>query len=359
MQPAKKNNQESDVTFPNPPADAISCLSVNGSLNTPTTMLLAGSWDNFLSMYELQYGGAGGNISNIIRHHQLPHEGPVLCSDIGPDGMTTFSAGCDGNVRMWNASQPTTSVQIIGKHDQPVRNMRFLPESNVLVTGSWDKTVRIWDCRSPNPAAVMQVSDRVYALDAKGQAIVVGTADKQITVFQLQNKIAEYKSPLAYQTRCISVFNDNQGFAIGSIEGRVALEYYSEMNAKMQAQRQPNAPKPVNSKGFVFKFHREGNDIFSVNAVDFHPNNIFATSGSDGVFAFWDKDARTRLALFELHKNRCPITQVKFSPNGNSFFYALSYDWSKGAENNNPALGNNIMMHPINDKAEVTPKMKK
>ena len=130
---AKKNNQEHDVTFPNAP-DGISCLAVNGSLNAPTTMLVAGSWDCFLSMYELQYGPQG-NISNIIRHHQLQHEGPVLCSDIGPDGMTTFSAGCDGNVRMWNASQPTTSVQIIGKHDQPVRNMKFLPESNVLVTG--------------------------------------------------------------------------------------------------------------------------------------------------------------------------------------------------------------------------------
>ena len=35
--------------------------------------------------------------------------------------MTTFSAGCDGSVRMWNPSQGPTSVQVIGKHDQPVR----------------------------------------------------------------------------------------------------------------------------------------------------------------------------------------------------------------------------------------------
>jgi hypothetical protein len=35
--------------------------------------------------------------------------------------MTTFSAGCDGQVRMWNPSQGPNSVQVIGKHDQPVR----------------------------------------------------------------------------------------------------------------------------------------------------------------------------------------------------------------------------------------------
>jgi hypothetical protein len=39
--------------------------------------------------------------------------------------MTTFSAGCDGQVRMWNPSQGPNSVQIIGKHDQPVRSDPF------------------------------------------------------------------------------------------------------------------------------------------------------------------------------------------------------------------------------------------
>ena len=40
---------------------------------------------------------------------------------------------------------------------------------------------------------------------------------------------------------------------------------------------------------------------------------------------------------------------------GNSFFYGLSYDWSKGAEHNNPALGNQIMYHPVVE-ADITPK---
>jgi hypothetical protein len=39
--------------------------------------------------------------------------------------MTTFSAGCDGQVRMWNPSQGPNSVQIIGKHDQPVRSALY------------------------------------------------------------------------------------------------------------------------------------------------------------------------------------------------------------------------------------------
>ena len=353
MAAVKKNAQEKDSIFPNPPADGISSIAVNGSASTPTNMVIAGSWDNMLSMYEIQYNG--GNISNIIRHQQLQHEGPVLCCDIGSDGLTTFSAGCDNNIRMWNASQPTSSAQIIGKHDQPVRAMKFLPQSNVLVTASWDKTVRLWDCRQPNAAATLQVKDRVYAMDAKDNLIVVGTADRQIHVFQMTTKQVEYQSPLSYQTRCISIFHDRQGFALGSIEGRCGLEYFNEIQTKMQLP--PNAPRPTNLRSFAFKCHRDTKDIFAVNSIDFHPFNTFCSAGSDGVFSFWDKDSRARLHNFDAHYKRCPITAVKFSPMGSQLFYAISYDWSKGSEFNNATLGNTLAVHTI-APVEITPRKK-
>lgn len=47
---------------------------------------------------------------------------------------------------------------------------------------------------------------------------------------------------------------------------------------------------------------------------------------------------RHRLAFFEAHKNRCPITMVKFNPMGNMMFYAMSYDWCKGVEFNDPKV---------------------
>ena len=46
MASIKRNSQEADVTFPNQPSDGVSSISVNGTLTTPTNMLIAGSWDN-------------------------------------------------------------------------------------------------------------------------------------------------------------------------------------------------------------------------------------------------------------------------------------------------------------------------
>jgi mRNA export factor len=277
------------------------------------------------------------------------------------DGITTFSAGCDGAVRMWNPTQGPSAVQVIGRHDQPVKSMKFLPKHNVLVTGSWDRTVRVWDTRQPTAAATLQHPERVYAMDAKEDAIVVGTADRQVHVYNvanINNKMAQFESSLKYQTRCISIFHDLQGFAMGCIEGRVAIEYFEDMQKKIQNAQTTAASNKLPVKNFVFKCHRDNNNIYSVNAIDFHHYNTFCTAGSDGTFCWWDKDARHRLAAFEKDKLRCPITVAKFNPMGNMMLYALSYDWSKGAEQNNPQLGNNIVYHPVVDD-EIAPKDRK
>ena len=66
---------------------------------------------------------------------------------------------------------------------------------------------------------------------------------------------------------------------MGCIEGRVAVEYFNDMQNKIQAQRLgANAPKTT-LKNFVFKCHRDGNNIYSVNSIDFHHYNTFCTAG--------------------------------------------------------------------------------
>ena len=55
-------------------------------------------------------------------------------------------------------------------------------------------------------------------------------------------------------------------------------------------------------------------------------------------------------------KDKCAIIDAKFSPNGKLLFYAGGYDWSRGAENNDPSkYANNIYLHPV-DPVETTKK---
>ncbi|XVF67169.1 hypothetical protein PTKIN_Ptkin10aG0099000 [Pterospermum kingtungense] len=146
--------------------------------------------------------------------------------------------------------------------------------------------------------------------------MVVGNADRNLIVFNLQNP------------------------QVGSIEGRVGVRHLDDL---------------PQGKNFTFKCHREANKTYSVNSLNFHPVNFctiiwyhgyilsysdlplfqlhhnFATAGSDEAFNFWDEDRKQRL------KEVC-------------------YDWSKGAENHNPAMAKTYIFFHLPQDSEVKSK---
>lgn len=193
------------------------------------------------------------------------------------------------------------------------------------ILGSWDKTLKFWDLRQPNPILQFQLPERCYTADVEYPMAIVGTANRHVIIYSLENQPQEYKrheSPLKYQHRCVAIFNDKKktpvGYALGSIEGRVAIQYLN-----------PTTPKD----NFTFKCHRVNvsnnfQDIYAVNDIAFHPiHGTLVTVGSDGTFSFWDKDARTKLKSSEAIDQS--ITKCAFNYSGHIFAYAVGYDWSK------------------------------
>ncbi|XP_022725624.1 protein RAE1-like isoform X4 [Durio zibethinus] len=249
-----------------PPNDSVSSLSFSPKAN----FLVATSWDNQVRCWEIIRNGV--NVASMPKA-SIMHDQPVLCSTWKDDGMTVFSGGCDKQVKMW----PLMSggqLMTVAMHDAPIKEMAWIPEMSLLVTGSWDKTLKYWDTRQSNPVHVHQLPDRCYALTVKHPLMVVGTADRNLIVFNLQNPQTEYKrilSPLKYQTRCVAAFPDLQGF---------------------------------------------------------------------------------------LAMSRCsqPIPCSTFNNDGSLFAYSVCYDWSKGAENHNPATAKTYIFLHLPQDSEVKSK---
>ncbi|KAL4377584.1 hypothetical protein GQ457_02G016820 [Hibiscus cannabinus] len=167
------------INVAQPPSDSVSSLSFSPKAN----FLIATSWDNQVRCWEISWNGTavGSTPKASITHDQL-----FLCSAWKDDGMTVFSGGCDKQVKMWpllSGGQPTT----VAMHDTPIKEVAWIPEMNLLATGSWDKTLKYWDTRQSNPVNTQQLPDRCYALTVKYPLMVVGTADRNLIVFNLQN----------------------------------------------------------------------------------------------------------------------------------------------------------------------------
>ena len=132
------------------------------------------------------------------------------------------------------------------------------------------------------------------------------------------------ESSLKYQTRCVRCHADGRGYALSSVEGRVAWEFFELDEATqvwaaccgswaacvplpaaadlLRRCQLPPTRLPLRQAGkYAFKCHRRaegGRDlVFPVNAIAFNtPHGTFATGGGDGVVNFWDGAHKKRLA---------------------------------------------------------------
>jgi mRNA export factor len=153
-------------------------------------------------------------------------------------------AGSDKSAKLLDLAANGAPAQQVAVHDAPIRTVRFvdIPNANspMIVTGSWDKTVKYWDLRSPTPAASITCQERVYAMDVKDKLLVIATAERHVNVVNLDDPGRFFKtmqSPLKHQTRAVSCFKDANGFMIGSIEGRCAFQYINDKESKCAPHR--------------------------------------------------------------------------------------------------------------------------
>jgi len=351
-----------------PPGDGISSIALSS-----TNLLLAGSWDNSIRCWQIQ---RQGNQLVTQPAAQAAHDGPVLSCCFSADGTQAFSGGADNTVRLWQLGQPTP--QRIGSHDAPVSCVKFCALHNMVVSGSWDKTVRFWDVRQPREVFKLPYADKVFALDVRDQIMVVSSAESApptptdphahplVHLYNIAQSPVLYnntliQSLLKNQTRCICLFPQSLGYAVGSIEGRVEIKDLEDRTTK---------------KSFAFKCHRvkdpvkaqqmrksEYSVVYPVNGISWHPRGPFATVGADGVYNFWNKDLKQRLKEFKpgegcrAGQQATPISDACFSPQGDLFAYAASYDWHKGRQFNQGP--NDIYIHIVDQSELVAPASKK
>lgn len=345
-------NQFNDYIIPDQIEDTIQTLKFSQNRQA-MNILASGGWDSKIRIWEINYSPTGINCqfnSKLAYSNTLSE--PILSLCWQPDSVKLFSGTTDGIISCNDLTNFSTMQ--IGKHDLGVKELCWIGGNlNLLVSGGWDGKICVWDLKSSTPVATYDTQKKVYSMSCVYPLLIVGLSDRGLCYFNL-NKIQQtgfnpeaiFESHLKYQTRSIACFSEGNGYAIGSIEGRVAIKYV-DLNKMPEIHQET---KQMNSnEDFAFRCHRVGDiaDVFPVNCIAFNqPYGTFCTGGGDGTWLIWDKISKSRLKIghFPAPNNqpKPPITALDYSMNGDLLAYAGGYDWSKGISGENsfqPKLG--------------------
>jgi WD40 repeat protein len=82
----------------------------------------------------------------------LKLDGPALCASYSADGTRVIAGDANGRATLYDAATGAALVRYLG-HTDAVNSVALSPDGSRAITGSSDRTVKIWDTLGPSAAA--------------------------------------------------------------------------------------------------------------------------------------------------------------------------------------------------------------
>ncbi|EDQ98298.1 uncharacterized protein LACBIDRAFT_398844 [Laccaria bicolor S238N-H82] len=79
------------------------------------------------------------------------HIASIQSVALSPDGRCVVSGSCDRTIRIWDAETGKPVGEPFREHTDEINSVAFSPDGRRIVSGSDDKTIRIWDVEMGKP----------------------------------------------------------------------------------------------------------------------------------------------------------------------------------------------------------------
>ena len=123
-------------------------------------------------------------METMTKANELSTEDEVLYLALSRDGSRVVIGCAGGSIWVWNHLTNKKECQISG-HSHSVRSVAFSNDGHHVVSGSYDKTVRIWDCHTGNEVRMYQHSNMVecVAFSRDGGRVAFGSNDGTVQIW--------------------------------------------------------------------------------------------------------------------------------------------------------------------------------
>uniref|UniRef100_A0AAY4E3T2 ADF-H domain-containing protein n=1 Tax=Denticeps clupeoides TaxID=299321 RepID=A0AAY4E3T2_9TELE len=197
-------------------------------------------------------------------------------------------------------------------HNKRVVALSMSPVDDTFISGSLDKTIRLWDLRSPNCQGLMHLQGKpVCSFDPEGLIFAAGVNSEMVKLYDLRSfdkgPFATFK--LQYDRACewtgLKFSNDGKLILVSTNGGTLRL-LDAFKGAVLHSFGGYN-----NSKGVVLE-------------ASFTPDSQFIMIGSeDGKIHVWNAESGMKVAVLD-GKHTGPVTCLQFNPKFMTFASACS-----------------------------------
>ena len=160
--------------------------------STQRTVLASGSYDQTLRIWDVQTG--------VVLSQLEGHTAPILSTAFSADGALLMSGSDDQTLRMWDVTGITTrsaptirheqTRQVLTGHFGTVNTLAVQPQQlngqTLLVSGSNDKTLRVWDARDGHPLATLSGHSKwlqAVVFTPTGQLLASGSDGRSVRIW--------------------------------------------------------------------------------------------------------------------------------------------------------------------------------
>ncbi|MQM02086.1 hypothetical protein Taro_034852 [Colocasia esculenta] len=248
------------------------------------------------------------NFTQLSSHplHKTSKPG-ILSVDIHPSKDIIATGGVDATAVIFD--RPSGQIlSTLSGHSKRVTSVKFVAEDELFVTGSGDKTVRIWQgANDSNYNCLHILKDHTAEVSFfVVQAVTVHATNKYFVSASLDNTWCFYDLASGLCLAQVGEASGNEGFTSASFhpDGLILGTGTSEAVVKIW---------DVKSQSNVATF--DGH-VGAVTAVSFSENGYFlATSAGDGV-KLWDLRKLRNFRSFTPYDSNTPTNTVEFDFSG-------------------------------------------